>query len=296
MAIEDVQTNLRLPSNLKERLQGSADAAGRSLSAEAAHRLALSYELEQATADLRSALGSLQTQHQTTLNYVDSLNTKIRSREREVAKLEERLQVVTDERKDRDDVVTVFQVLEQSITAAVNSLTTYDVRIQLAKSRLDSLDVRRRMILSESGALNRDAKTDEEFAQLGEVIAQLRLVEKEVDVIGRDLESLQRDREGTLKQIERMQRDIEKTRKAAEGRLEGETLLVESGRTGSVNKIILAGNIGRDSSDYGYGMPTRAASLKAGLRPLDEGDIVPPGLDTGSQHRPPAKRVKRTKK
>lgn len=44
MASEDVQTNLRLPADLKERLQASATANNRSLSAEVASRLTASYE------------------------------------------------------------------------------------------------------------------------------------------------------------------------------------------------------------------------------------------------------------
>ena len=43
MASEDVQTNLRLPADLKDRLQSSAAENNRSLSAEAASRLEASY-------------------------------------------------------------------------------------------------------------------------------------------------------------------------------------------------------------------------------------------------------------
>ncbi|MFA9286958.1 Arc family DNA-binding protein [Comamonas sp. SY3] len=43
MASEDVQTNLRLPADLKDRLQSSAAENNRSLSAEVASRLAASY-------------------------------------------------------------------------------------------------------------------------------------------------------------------------------------------------------------------------------------------------------------
>jgi len=43
MASEDVQTNLRLPADLKDRLQSSASENNRSLSAEVASRLEASY-------------------------------------------------------------------------------------------------------------------------------------------------------------------------------------------------------------------------------------------------------------
>lgn len=45
MASEDVQTNLRLPADLKDRLQASAAENGRSLSAEVAIRLRDSFDL-----------------------------------------------------------------------------------------------------------------------------------------------------------------------------------------------------------------------------------------------------------
>lgn len=44
MASEDVQTNLRLPADLKELLQATATKNKRSLSAEAAHRLLRSFD------------------------------------------------------------------------------------------------------------------------------------------------------------------------------------------------------------------------------------------------------------
>lgn len=44
MASEDVQTNLRLPADLKERLVASAAESNRSLSAEVASRLEASYQ------------------------------------------------------------------------------------------------------------------------------------------------------------------------------------------------------------------------------------------------------------
>lgn len=216
MAIEDIQTNLRLPSNLKEQLQASADQAGRSLSAEAAHRLALSYELETVVADLRGALGSLQSQHQTVLNSVDTLRANLRVRERDIATLQERLAVAVAERKERENAAASMALIEQSVAAAIAAVDSYDMRIEIAKSRLDSLDVRRRLILSESGVLNHQAKTDEEFEKLAEAITHLRAVETEIKHIGRDLDVLQRDRAATFQQIERMSRDLEKARRAAE--------------------------------------------------------------------------------
>lgn len=46
MATDDVQTNLRIPGDLKDRLMASAEAGGRSLSGEVAYRVARAYELE----------------------------------------------------------------------------------------------------------------------------------------------------------------------------------------------------------------------------------------------------------
>lgn len=49
MAREDVQTNLRLPADLKDLLQEAAAKSGRSLSAEVAFRLSNSFKLDDAT-------------------------------------------------------------------------------------------------------------------------------------------------------------------------------------------------------------------------------------------------------
>lgn len=49
MASEDVQTNLRLPAGLKDRLQSSAAENNRSLSAEVASRLEDSYDADKTT-------------------------------------------------------------------------------------------------------------------------------------------------------------------------------------------------------------------------------------------------------
>lgn len=44
MATDDIQTNLRLPSNLKKRLKHAADASNRSMNAEVVARLEESFE------------------------------------------------------------------------------------------------------------------------------------------------------------------------------------------------------------------------------------------------------------
>ncbi len=113
MAIEDVQTNLRIPSNLKEQLQASADAAGRSLSAEAAHRLAISYELEKVTNDLHGAVASLQSQYDAARNHADRVSVKLRNTEREVARLEERLETLKSARTS--DIAAATANLEQRL-------------------------------------------------------------------------------------------------------------------------------------------------------------------------------------
>lgn len=52
MASEDVQTNLRLPADLKNRLQEAAAENNRSLSAEVTSRLSASFKASSASADL----------------------------------------------------------------------------------------------------------------------------------------------------------------------------------------------------------------------------------------------------
>lgn len=60
MASEDVQTNLRLPVELKDRLVSSAIANNRSLSAETSLRLAQSYD--DASPEMARLISDLQTQ------------------------------------------------------------------------------------------------------------------------------------------------------------------------------------------------------------------------------------------
>ncbi|WP_288254200.1 TraY domain-containing protein [uncultured Hydrogenophaga sp.] len=91
MAVEDVQTNLRIPGDLKERLQASADAAGRSLSAEAAYRLAASYEMEVVAEELRRTLAAQHMHSQAAKKQVEHLTERLNGSEREQAKMEERI-------------------------------------------------------------------------------------------------------------------------------------------------------------------------------------------------------------
>ncbi|MEJ8296151.1 Arc family DNA-binding protein [Delftia tsuruhatensis] len=68
MASDDVQTNLRLPANLKERLVASAAESNRSLSAEVASRLEQSYAAREDSltkTELREMFSEMAVQHET---------------------------------------------------------------------------------------------------------------------------------------------------------------------------------------------------------------------------------------
>lgn len=70
MATDDVQTNLRLPADLKDRLQASATENNRSLSAEVASRLEQTYAPGEAYAtksQLERVFGQIRTEHSNTL-------------------------------------------------------------------------------------------------------------------------------------------------------------------------------------------------------------------------------------
>lgn len=113
MATEDVQTNLRLPSNLKEQLQASADAASRSLSAEAAFRLAQAFELEvreaEAVANIRAARDEIKRAQHEVIHYRE----KSKADERTIAALEERINLIAEARQA--DIEAATKHLEQRI-------------------------------------------------------------------------------------------------------------------------------------------------------------------------------------
>lgn len=130
MAIEDVQTNLRIPSNIKEKLQASADAAGRSLSAEAAYRLAMAYELETDVTGLHAMIAALQSERQSVLNDRDRQESKIRSSTREVAKLEQQLSTIKDAREADIAAATKYLNERCDLLAEKASLFEQEARAQ----------------------------------------------------------------------------------------------------------------------------------------------------------------------
>ena len=87
MANDDVQTNLRIPGDLKDQLQASAETAGRSLSAEVAYRIGRAFELQagldkavalsevlrQQVGELRDALQVREAQYTSALNRIAAL-------------------------------------------------------------------------------------------------------------------------------------------------------------------------------------------------------------------------------
>lgn len=61
MASDDIQTNIRLPAKLKDKLVTAADANNRSLSAEVVRRLECSFEFDEGASSVDQAIGHVAT-------------------------------------------------------------------------------------------------------------------------------------------------------------------------------------------------------------------------------------------
>lgn len=104
MATEDVQTNLRLPADLKERLVASASENNRSLSAEVASRLEGSYAPGEAYAtksQLERVFGHIAKEHNQTLMAIGTIRDLLANF---VIKLYDR---VPAKERTTDEVVTM---------------------------------------------------------------------------------------------------------------------------------------------------------------------------------------------
>lgn len=120
MSIEDVQTNLRIPSNIKEFLQASADAAGRSLSAEAAYRLAQAFDLEKVEREMAANIRAAREDVERARHEVIHLRAKSTADERTIAALEERINLIAEARTS--DIEGATKNLEQRIDFLVEKV------------------------------------------------------------------------------------------------------------------------------------------------------------------------------
>jgi hypothetical protein len=77
----------------------------------------------------------------------------------------------------------------------------YELRLDLVRSRLDGLDVRRRLIGIETERMTRNAKTDDDFAQVKASAAQLAQIEAEAKQAQEHLQFLRVEREATAQKI-----------------------------------------------------------------------------------------------
>lgn len=134
MAIEDVQTNLRIPSNLKEQLQASADAAGRSLSAEAAFRLGQAYELERSLDEMVGNVRAAREGVEMARHEIERLQSANQALAQTVAILEERLKTVNAARES--DIAAATRHYEDRITHFVEKLKLAESRAETASADL----------------------------------------------------------------------------------------------------------------------------------------------------------------
>lgn len=141
---------------------------------------------------------------------------------------------------------TMAQYLEAQIQAVQNRLTMLDMRGEMVRSRLDGLDVRARLISQDSERFTREAKTDADFARAEESIEQFKAVQRDAEAQVRELDAIVRERNDLLKQIDGMKRHVGEAREAIEARVRDGLESREAKRQGSLNKVILVGNLGRD--------------------------------------------------
>ncbi len=114
MASEDIQTNLRLPAELKDRLQASAERSERSLSAQVAYLLGRAFELEPEVARLAATVENLHVVHSRTA-------TELMERQEELAALKARL-AAADTAVTKDQLDAMFERMKADHDEALLSV------------------------------------------------------------------------------------------------------------------------------------------------------------------------------
>ena len=136
MASEDVQTNLRLPSDLKDKLQASAEEHGRSLSAEVAYRIEQAFELEiqeaESVANIRAAKEIVQKAHA----QLDSKEIEVDMLRKHLSNLEGRAEVLNNTRES--DIAAATKHLNVQIDGLVARLGSAEQESEALKLALDA--------------------------------------------------------------------------------------------------------------------------------------------------------------
>lgn len=108
--------------------------------------------------------------------------------------------------------------VELLLAAVHTQFETLDLKVQLITSRLESLRMRSKLIQFDSERLTESAKTDADFARVGESIEQLKAVEEESDVLKRELVVVLDQQASMNKQYQDMSAMVSETRAELEKR------------------------------------------------------------------------------
>lgn len=191
MATEDVQTNLRIPADLKEHLQKAAEASGRSLSAEVAYRVAKGFELGNVLEVTRAELALARETLDRTRLELEMKNQQLHA-------------VMSDLATQRADVRTLKQTRESDIDAATKFL----------QERIDSLADR-------AGAAEREVATvtaalKAQLIQSERSVERAARAETEVEALRRMLAEREADAVNLMPTVVRLERDVARAELAAE--------------------------------------------------------------------------------
>ncbi|WP_084153868.1 Arc family DNA-binding protein [Simplicispira psychrophila] len=163
MASEDVQTNLRLPADLKDRLVAAANENNRSLSAEAAYRLEESFSekgshivvfeqiMEKHIGELKSRIEMLDLRRDMIRTRVDSARVRSRLVEREIE-----LARLRPEHQENDVLLRAAGVemdaVEDELKTLAKDLRQLD---QVRQALLDDIEQTKAAIADGRGELER---------------------------------------------------------------------------------------------------------------------------------------------
>lgn len=294
MASEDIQTNIRIPAELKDRVQASAAESGRSLSSEIAYRVLQSYELGK-------LLEKRTTEAKTSSAISSRLIREGLAKDQEVEALRAELNAL----KATSDLIKSQR--EADIEAATGflqkQLTVMAERAAASERELNSqaalLNIMRQFVVSMAGLFH---TTHEPTAQLVEMMRKTALasqhgdIEETSELAGQMIAFLQAVMEqaravgGAGKPIERVQSVDLPPGTTVRGKLVTTGKPTKKAKapkaSASVNKVILVGNLGTERESHLDKVIIKREPPKPGQRDMALGDIVPPGQDVGSQHRP----------
>ncbi|MCG3784582.1 Arc family DNA-binding protein [Delftia acidovorans] len=133
MASEDVQTNLRLPSELKERLVASAAANNRSLSAEVASRLEASFAGSTEAQDLKNEM--LLTRLHLQVSRAEQALLEAKATERDLLDI---FEMLNGARAPKDDV----EEANQDHLQALQRVRLAEEHVARLRAELDRLEAR----------------------------------------------------------------------------------------------------------------------------------------------------------